>query len=301
MTQKIIFLKWLPASWKSTWARQYILDNPNTVRVNKDDIRNLLHWGVFSKENEVEVLDYQKNQVATWLAKGKSVIIDNTHLFWTHEKEYKELANMYDVEFEIKSFLDVPVKVCVTRDMDRWAMGLPKVWANVIMSMAKKAWLSTGEQEFAVVPMQKHLPRAIIVDIDGTVALNTGGRSPYDGTRVLEDTPNERVLDVILSYLNWYWEIRSCLSPAVIFVSWREETCRKDTETWLNKNIPFSFLRLLMRKEGDKRKDSIIKYEILLDLAKEFNIIASFDDRDQVCKMWREAWLLCLQVDNGNF
>jgi len=298
-TNKIIFLKGLPASGKSTFAKQYILDNPNTIRVNKDDIRLALHWGVFSKENEVEVLDYQKNQVATWLAKGKSVIIDNTHLFWTHEKEYRELANMYDVEFEIKSFLDVPVKVCVTRDMDRWAMGLPKVWANVIMSMAKKAWLSTGEQEFAVVPMQKHLPRAIIVDIDGTVALNTGGRSPYDGTRVLEDTPNTRVIDLINEYL-YFWYERDRWTT-VIFVSWRADSCRKDTEIWLKKNIPFSFHRLLMRKEGDKRKDSSVKYEILLDLSKEFNILAVFDDRDRVVKMWREAWLLCLQVANGNF
>lgn len=44
-----------------------------------------------------------------------------------------------------------------------------------------------------------------------------------------------------------------------------------------------------MRKAEDGRKDSIVKYEILLDLAKKFNILAVFDDRNQVVKMWREA------------
>lgn len=297
MSKKIIFLKWLPASWKSTWAKQYVLDNPNTIRVNKDDIRQELHWGLYSKENEKEVLDYQKNLVATWLAEGKSVIIDNTHLFGSHQQEYRDLANDFMVDFEIKSFLDVDVKTCVERDMKRtWR---EKVGSNVILMMAKKAWLSTEEQEFAVVPMDSAKPRAIIVDIDGTVALNTGWRSPYDGTRVLEDTPNTRVIDLINEYL-YFWYERDRWTT-VIFVSWRADSCRKDTEIWLKKNIPFSFHRLLMRKEGDKRKDSSVKYEILLDLSKEFNILAVFDDRDRVVKMWREAWLLCLQVDNGNF
>lgn len=56
-----------------------------------------------------------------------------------------------------------------------------------------------------------------------------------------------------------------------------------------------------MRKEDDNRKDSQVKYEILLDLAKEKNILAVFDDRNQVVKMWREAGLRCFQVADGNF
>lgn len=296
MTQKIIFLKGLPASGKSTWAKQYVLDNPNTIRVNKDDIRMQLHKWVFSKENEKEVIDYQMNQVATWLAEGKTVIVDNTHLFWNHNIAYADLAQMYDVGFEIKSFLDVPCHICIERDSKReWQA---QVWSKVIFSMAKKAWLLAVKPEFAVVPMDSNLPMAIIVDIDWTVA-KMNWRSPYDYSSVSEDTPNTRVIDLIQTYIFWMYESDRWID--IIFVSWREDTCIIDTTDWLKENIPFSFRRLLMRKEGDKRKDSIIKYEILLDLAKDFNIIASFDDRDQVCKMWREAWLLCLQVANGNF
>lgn len=39
---------------------------------------------------------------------------------------------------------------------------------------------------------------AVIVDIDGTVAL-MDGRSPYDMTRVFEDKPNEPVIAVVRS------------------------------------------------------------------------------------------------------
>jgi len=56
-----------------------------------------------------------------------------------------------------------------------------------------------------------------------------------------------------------------------------------------------------MRKAGDNRKDSIVKYEILQELIKEYYIEYVFDDRDQVVKMWREAGLRCLQVAPGNF
>ena len=40
------------------------------------------------------------------------------------------------------------------------------------------------------------LPPAILVDIDGTVAL-MGARSPYDWHRVGEDTPNQAVIEAV--------------------------------------------------------------------------------------------------------
>jgi len=296
MTQKIIFLKGLPASGKSTWARQYVIDNPNTVRVNKDDIRMELHNGVFSKENEKEVIDYQINQAATALAEGKSVIVDNTHLSWTHAAEYRKLAIDMDVWFEIKSFLDVPCHECIARDKLRnWR---EQVWQKVIFSMAKKAWLLTSPPEFAIVPQNPSLPKAIIVDLDWTLA-KMNGRSPYDETRVWEDDVHWDVATDIECYLVWKYHVMGAM-PKFIIVSWRTEACKTISEEWLNKNC-IHYDEIHMRKADDKRKDSQVKYEILLDLSKKFNIIASFDDRDQVVKMWREAWLRCYQVANGDF
>jgi len=39
---KILFLSGLPGSGKSTYAYAYVKQNPNTVRINKDDIRDIL-------------------------------------------------------------------------------------------------------------------------------------------------------------------------------------------------------------------------------------------------------------------
>ena len=39
--------------------------------------------------------------------------------------------------------------------------------------------------------------RAVIVDIDGTLALRTGDRSPFDWHRVGEDTPNPPVIELV--------------------------------------------------------------------------------------------------------
>ena len=49
---KLIMTKGLPASGKSTWAKQYLDDNPGTKRVNKDDLRAMLDNGKWSKRNE---------------------------------------------------------------------------------------------------------------------------------------------------------------------------------------------------------------------------------------------------------
>lgn len=296
--QKIIFLKGLPWSWKTTWALDYIEKNPNTERVNKDDIRELLHNWVYSKENEKEVLVHQWNLASEALAFGKSVIVDNTHLHKQHEDDYRTLANMFDVEFEVKSFLDTPVTECVNRDIKRWASGVRHVWSNVILTMAKQAWLLKPKNEFPVVDMDYTLPKAIIVDIDWTIA-RMNWRSPYDESRVGEDLVHWDVIKLIEYYIQgWYherWE-----SVQIILCSWRTEGCKEASIKWLNDNC-IDYDELHMRWIDDKRKDSQVKYDILLALSKKFNILASFDDRDQVVAMWREAWLRCFQVAPWNF
>ena len=43
MIKKIIVLQGIPASGKSTWARQWVSEDPeHRVRFNRDDIRNML-------------------------------------------------------------------------------------------------------------------------------------------------------------------------------------------------------------------------------------------------------------------
>lgn len=294
MTQKIIFLKGLPASGKTTFALQYTKDNPNSVRVNKDDIRNLLHNGVYSKENELIVNEYQMSLAANALAEWKSVIVDNTHLFGSHEKDYRQLANDMDVEFEVK-FFDTPLDVCIDRDSKReWKA---RVGSKIILDMSKKAWLLNPwllnfwkKLEFDKV-IQSFGENAFIFDIDGTLA-KMEWRSPYDGSRVGEDTLHVDVAGILR-------ELSS--NNRIIICSWREDTCRQATIDWLDK-YKVKYDELFMRKEGDKRNDAIIKYEMLVnDIIPKYYVRGVFDDRDRVVSMWRQSWLLCCQVNYWAF
>ena len=136
---------------------------------------------------------------------------------------------------------------------------------------------------------------AIICDIDGTLAIHNG-RSPYDLTKVSEDGFN---------YHLWFL----IKDQNIIFLSGREgkKQVREDTVAWLKKytgimNDEFYTDRLFMRAEGDNRKDDVIKAEIYTYIIEpHFDIIAVFDDRDRIVKMWREKGLFTCQVNYGDF
>lgn len=145
-------------------------------------------------------------------------------------------------------------------------------------------------EQFAKVIQDPTKELAIIVDIDWTIA-DKWERSPFDWSKVSEDTPHWDIVELIRVLSQTY---------TILFVSWRDFICAIDTAKWLDKNVLEKY-RLYMRPEWDKRKDSIIKYEILQDIIKDYYIVYVFDDRDHVVQMWREAWLRCLQVAEWNF
>ncbi len=137
--------------------------------------------------------------------------------------------------------------------------------------------------------------KIVIFDIDGTLA-KMDGRKPYEWSRVGEDKPNFAICKILQMF-------DCCCSPyEIVIFSGRDEICREETENWLHKN-GISFKELYMRPKGDIRKDSIVKKELFDNNIKDkYEVLAVFDDRDQVVEMWRkELGLTCLQVDYGNF
>jgi len=136
------------------------------------------------------------------------------------------------------------------------------------------------------------MQKAVIVDIDGTVATRTN-RDPYDYSKVLDDAPKPDVIEVV----NSLWKS----GHKIIFVSARDDSCYDDTFEWLRLHCP-PFMKLYMRKTGDTRNDGVVKREIYDELIKpNFDIVCVLDDRQRVVDMWRSIGLTCLQVDYGNF
>ena len=130
---KIVFMKGLPGSSKSTFAREYMKTNPNTLRVNKDDLRAMLSNGGFNKKLEKVTVASSRCVAGIALQNGLDVIIDDTNFNPIHEKAFRQMANNYNAEFAIIE-MTTPIEECIRRD----SLRENPVGEEVIRSMAKK-------------------------------------------------------------------------------------------------------------------------------------------------------------------
>jgi len=292
--QKIILTRGLPASGKSTWAKEFVKNsNGKAKRVNKDDLREMIDAGVYSKPNEQLILAARNTLVDVWLANDiETIIIDDTNFEQKHFDKMQECADMYkkyvgtDVTVEYKDFLDVSLDVCLERD----ALRAKPVGEKVIKDMHQRYILPTIKE----VPAVNKKGNTIIVDIDGTLA-HRCDRQWFDYSKVDQDELDITVSGIVRAYAK--------MGYTILIVSGREATdeCRSKTLSWLVKHkVPY--YDLMMRRENDYRRDSIVKKEIYNNYIKDkFDVEFVLDDRQQVVDMWREMGLKCLQVAEGNF
>lgn len=271
----------LPASWKTTWAIEEVKKNPHwTIRINNDELRRMMGWD-FNKLNESVVTNLRLYWARLALSKWLHVIIDNTNLNPVHEEDCRDIAKHFNAQFKIKDFV-IDVEEAIKRD----SMRSNPVGEKVIRDMANK--YLKKEDSIKKIEMDKSKPSCYIFDIDGTLA-QMNGRSPYDYSRVLEDSPRKEVVKIL--------DILKSCGNNIVICSWRPDSCLWDTVKWLYKNhINYNWIR--MRKTWDKREDSIVKKEMLDDIVKEYYVEGVFDDRLRVCRMWYNNWLEVFRVGN---
>lgn len=130
-------------------------------------------------------------------------------------------------------------------------------------------------------------PRVIVADIDGTCA-HRGDRSPYDESRVGEDTPDDAVRFLLRA-------AASTGECRVVYLSGRTQRSRRATSAWLALH-GFPTGDLWMRRDGDRRPDTVVKRELYRRHLAGEDVIAVVDDRPSVCRMWRSLGLTVLQV-----
>ena len=281
--KKVILTKGLPGSGKSTWAKELLKSNPNAYkRINNDDLRKMFDNIQFSHDMENFIKKAVDSLVLLALEEGKHVILDNTHLSDKPVNRIKELVKgKAEVIIEDK-FLNVPLETCIKNDLKR----LESVGKDVIVKMYEQHIKKTEP-----IIQDSTLPKAIIVDIDGTLA-HMKDRSPFDWQRVGEDECDDIIKGIVNSYDNL---------GVTIVMSGRDGSCRDITIKWLEDNN-IKYDSLLMRSEDDFRKDSIVKKELFDNHIKnKYFIEYVLDDRNQVVDMWRDMGLKCLQVQPGNF
>lgn len=117
---KLIICRGIPASGKTFWAKQWVLEDPeHRVRINQDDIRLMLgkYW-VPSREKLVQEIQF--DTIVEALCRKFDVVIDNTNLNKKVLEKFDRLIKTFeDYEIEYKDFFDIPLSVCIERDKNR--------------------------------------------------------------------------------------------------------------------------------------------------------------------------------------
>jgi predicted kinase len=295
---------------KSTYAQDISTDN--SIVISRDKLREML----FSY-NESNIKDYYSRpdfgkceQLVTKhleelihynLSKNRDVILDATHLKLKYINQIKKKFYYTDIEFidvakeqgcfDIRHLQDL----CIERDSQRTRQVGQVVITQQIRDYQQLLRDFDFKPYFANIEpilQDKSLPKAVIFDIDGTLALK-GDRSPYNWGRVDEDDLNEWVV-------NLYKTVEKQGDYSLIICTGRDGICENITKGWLYIN-DFSYDEFHIRSEGNTEPDYVIKERMWRDIASRYYIECMFDDRNQVVDHARRLGLNVAQVNYGDF
>ncbi|WPK33639.1 3'-phosphatase, 5'-polynucleotide kinase [Escherichia phage AV109] len=298
--KKIILTVGCPGSGKSTWAREFIAKNPGFFNINRDDYRQSIMGHEerdeykYTKKKE-SIVTYMQHDAAHMILcqdGTKGVIISDTNLNPERRLAWEEYAKQWGHEIVYQVF-DVPWTELVKRNSRRGSKAVP---IDVLRSMYGHMRAYLGLAVYKGTPGK---PKAVIFDLDGTLAIHTS-RGPYELDKLSTDEPNPMVVE--------YVKMLHQAGYTIITVSGREsgtENARLKyyvmTREWLLQNdIPFNLH--IQRVQGDTRKDDVVKEEIFWKhIAPQYDVKLAVDDRTQVVEMWRRIGLECWQVNHGDF
>jgi predicted kinase len=292
--KKILILRGLPASGKSTFAKQLLDENLGAwKRLNKDELRAMLDNSHHTSANEKFVERVRDMMLVEALKAGKHVVIDDTNLSDRPVERIRQVAQQYTQESGIQVHTEVKeISTSLEECLERDAKREKRVGQEVIMRMYRTHILK-NERGPHYQEQDDTLPHAILCDLDGTLAI-LHDRSPFECKRCETDLLNIPVAEIVKTYHE--------KGVKIILMSGREDNSRSQTMNWLFYNkIPYN--ALYMRTTGDMRKDAVVKKELFEAHVKDqFYIQFVLDDRNQVVDLWRlELGLPCLQVNYGDF
>lgn len=295
--KKAILTIGVSASGKTNWAEKWVESQnnitsesdpdmfPRWVNINRDDIRFSLlgvrDWSKWNWKREKDVTAIQEGLIEKAVEDGCNIVISDTNLTEKYRESRINQLESLGYEVELKEF-DVSFEEACKRD----ALRSNGVGYSVIAKQLEQ-W-----EQYKNTKAYQHdtkLETCAIFDIDGTLA-HMDGRGAFDWGKVGEDyldTAVSVVLKGVFEYVD-----------KVFLFSGRDEICREQTEQWLLE-YGVEYDTLIMRTEGDVRKDTIVKREMFDEVVdRKYNVLMVVDDRPSVCRMWRTLGLKVLQVGN---
>lgn len=301
---------------------------------------------------EEYITKLEEREIVGHLVKGHKLIIDNTHI----KIEYiQALVNLFYetntptddvemVEFEIS--LEEARKRCDQRDkkpiadkvLQRQYNGMqnkfsledfkspvrPKTWIPKAISRKgtildipyhKREWFVPDFDTLQYIP-DTDLPKAVIIDLDGTTAHRNilmeptpHMRSYYSYKDVYEDEPDEFTKTLVHGLMS--------MGIEPVFLSGRKRfdyegdeyiDVEAETRQYIEDKLEVSEPTLFMRDpeididyEGNDLRDDIVKHRILHEeVAPEFCVIGALDDRARVSAVWEDIGIKCLNCASIN-
>lgn len=311
---ELIVTRGISNSGKSTWAKSWVAEDPEKRRrVNRDDIRAAgLNIASQDFEEEKLITSVQYSFVKMHLKQRRSVVIDDMFLRARYVRPYYQLAQELDVDFVVKPFpiaLDVAIKRAEKRTKDGGLMvpsdqieemfrrftangsphPLPDFSAPVPVQKGQKSSRKNILLNIERYLADKSLPKAIIVDLDGTLTIGIHpDRRAYDWHKVGLDILNEQVAEVV--------RIMHAAGHLVLITSGRDNVCRAETIDWLVRHaVPYD--EIFMRNNADMESDDVVKLEIFnARIRNSYNVRAVFDDRLRVVRTWHALGLPLFRV-----
>lgn len=282
---KLIIMQGLPASGKTTKAKELLKQDGNAIRVNKDELRTMLHgerrW---TGKQEKVTNKIQASMILSGLEQGRTIIVDDTNLNPNRVEALRQLAKGHKVEIlKIETSFDE----CIYRDSVRDK----RVGREVIERMSIKSGLYPYSHNF------------ILCDLDGTIAdLSHRIRfiqcehkdygNFYDNSEVVKDGFISDVFQKVLSDSEDY-------NAEIVFFSGRSSSCRDGTLSWITHHTGITEPLLFMRREGDYRPDYLVKKEMYNNIFNNGDVLRVYDDRPSVIRMWHELNLDVIDCGNG--
>ena len=288
------------ASGKSTFAIE--MQQKGWMRLERDIIRRQMfhfkQWDEykFNKTNEDRVTAAAEALIENWAKAGFNIVCSDTNLNPYYRHALIAKLKSFGYEVEIKEF-PVSYEEAIKRDTYReYSVG------QAVIYQQWKQWLDYIN--FKTYRPSGNLPDAVIFDVDGTLA-EMHDRGPFEWSKVGQDNPRPAIFQMLNGYAMVGYEI--------IFLSGRDSVCRTETTKWLNEQlyvscdmpIEVSEDNLFMRKEGDMRKDSIIKQELFWEhVAPRWDVQIVVDDRHSILHLWddlRIKTVVCVGNIRDNF
>ena len=134
------------------------------------------------------------------------------------------------------------------------------------------------------------MKKIILCDIDGTIANNDHRQHFLEGKKDWEGFFSELINDEpIFPIINKVIEEHEA-GKDIIFLTGRPERYRQSTALWLSKYFNFD-IKILMRKDADKRSKLITKKEIFDKYIKTKEVDGVFENDKDLLRMWEDMGL----------